>query len=90
MGRPVQMSCEELESNPWKPTTKSRQFQSSDRKAWWGLRALAAEHPADDSGGGPAGIKKLVAKILANEYVDFAELPPAKGKSRPLPHGLKG
>jgi hypothetical protein len=38
----------------------------------------------------PALPKKLVAKILANQYVDFAELPPAKGKSRPLPQGLEG
>ena len=26
--------------------------------------------------------KKLVDKILAGEYVDFAELPPARGKAR--------
>lgn len=34
--------------------------------------------------------KKLVTKILANEYVDFADLPPAKGKSRPLPNSFEG
>lgn len=34
--------------------------------------------------------KKLVAKILANEYIDFAELPPARGKARPAPQVLEG
>lgn len=29
----------------------------------------------------PALSKKLVAKRLANEYIDFTELPPAKGKA---------
>ena len=34
--------------------------------------------------------KKLVEKITANEYIDFAELPPAKGKSRPVPQSVEG
>ena len=34
--------------------------------------------------------KKLVEKIRANEYIDFSELPPAKGKSRPLASNLEG
>ena len=34
--------------------------------------------------------KKLVEKIKANEYIDFTELPPAKGKSRPVPQSLEG
>ena len=34
--------------------------------------------------------KKLVEKITANECIDFAELPPAKGKSRPLPQSTEG
>jgi hypothetical protein len=34
--------------------------------------------------------KKLVAKILANEYIDFTELPPPKGKGRPMPQSLEG
>ena len=29
--------------------------------------------------------KKLIARVLANEYIDFVELPPAKGKGRPMP-----
>lgn len=33
----------------------------------------------------PALPRKLIARVLANEYVDFAELPPAKGKGKPLP-----
>ena len=28
--------------------------------------------------------KKLADAILASEYIDFADLPPAKGKVRPL------
>lgn len=38
----------------------------------------------------PALPKKLVAKILANEYIDFAELPPARGKTRPASQALEG
>ena len=34
--------------------------------------------------------KKLVKKIKANEYTDFTELPPAKGKSCPIPQSLEG
>ena len=30
------------------------------------------------------------AHTRANEYIDFADLPPAKGKSRPLPQSLEG
>ena len=32
----------------------------------------------------------MVEKIIANEYIDFGELPPAKGKVRALPAGLEG
>ena len=38
----------------------------------------------------PALPKKLVAKILPNEYIDFAELPPARGKNKPMSHALEG
>ena len=38
----------------------------------------------------PALSKKMVAKILANEYVDFSELPPAKGKGHAVPQSLEG
>ena len=38
----------------------------------------------------PALPKKLIARILANEYVDLAELPPAKGKARPMTQALEG
>ena len=34
--------------------------------------------------GFPALPRKLVERIRSNEYVDFMELPPAKGRSRPL------
>ena len=38
----------------------------------------------------PALSKKLIARVLVNEYIDFAELPPAKGKGRPMPQLLEG
>ncbi len=34
--------------------------------------------------------KKVVERILSNQYVEFAELPPAKGKSRQLTQSLEG
>lgn len=34
--------------------------------------------------------KKLTDKILANEYIDFNDLPPAKGRSKVLPQMLEG
>ena len=40
--------------------------------------------------GFPALTKKMIEKIRANKYIDFAELPPAKGKSRLLPQILDG
>ena len=52
----------------------------------------AAPHtPLLSMGAGLSAIpKKLVAKILSNEYVDFTEFPPAKGKGRPMPHSFEG
>ena len=38
----------------------------------------------------PSLSRKLVDKIIANEYVDFAELPPAKGKAKHMPHSVDG
>ena len=38
----------------------------------------------------PALPKKLIVRMLANEYIDFSELPPAKGKGRPMPQSLEG
>jgi len=34
--------------------------------------------------------KKLVSKILVNEYIDFTVLPPAKGKAHNVPQSLEG
>ena len=34
--------------------------------------------------------KKLVEKIKANEYINFTDLPTAKGKARPIPQSLEG
>ena len=38
----------------------------------------------------PALPTKLLHRIWANDYVDFAELPPARNKQRALPHYLEG
>ena len=38
----------------------------------------------------PALPRRLVEKIRANEYVDFTELPPAKGKNQPPPQAGEG
>ena len=38
----------------------------------------------------PALPTKLLHRIWANEYIDFAELPPARNKQRALPHYLEG
>ena len=38
----------------------------------------------------PAITKKLLQKIRANEYLDFGELPPAKGKTKSVPQSLEG
>jgi hypothetical protein len=37
----------------------------------------------------PALPKKLLTRVRANEYIDFSELPPAKGKGRPMPQFLE-
>lgn len=34
--------------------------------------------------------RKMIDRIRAGEYVDFAELPPARGKARPPPQALEG
>ena len=34
--------------------------------------------------------RKLVERIKANEFIDFTELPPAKGKGRPIPQPAEG
>ena len=48
-------------------------------------------NPLVSAGAGlPALPKKMVERILANDYIDFSELPPAKGKVRSLPSGLEG
>ena len=38
----------------------------------------------------PSLPKKYVEKILAGEYIDFAELPPAKGKVKSIPNTVEG
>ena len=34
--------------------------------------------------------KRLIDRIRASEYIDFAELPPAKGKSRTVSQAMEG
>ena len=31
-----------------------------------------------------------MVRVLANEYINFSKLPPAKGKGRPMPQSLEG
>lgn len=50
----------------------------------------SSQPPAPLVTGLPALPKTLIARVLANEYVDFAELPPAKGKGRLMPQSLEG
>ena len=38
----------------------------------------------------PSLTKKYVKKILAGEFIDFAELPPAKGKVKSIPQAVEG
>ena len=38
----------------------------------------------------PALPKKLVEQIQGGQYIDFCELPPAKGRTRPLPSQDEG
>ena len=38
----------------------------------------------------PALPKKLVDQVQAGQYIDFSELPPAKGRTRPLPNQGEG
>ena len=56
-----------------------------------GNEALPKANPLVPTGLGlPALPKKLVARIWANEYIDFSELPPAKGKVWALNQSLEG
>jgi len=56
-----------------------------------GSDALPKSNPLVPTGPGlPALPKKLVDRIQANEYIDFSELPPAKGKVRALNQSLEG
>ena len=56
-----------------------------------GNEALPKANPLVPTGLGlPALPKKLVARIWANEYIDFSELPPAKGKVQALNQSLEG
>ena len=38
----------------------------------------------------PSLPKKCVEKILAGKFIDYAELPPAKGKVKSIPHAVEG
>ena len=47
-------------------------------------------NPMVSAGSGlPALPKMMIERILANEYIDFTELPPARGRSGLIPIGLE-
>ena len=50
----------------------------------------SSQPPVTIGTGLPALPKKLIARVLANEYIDFLEVPPAKVKGRPMPKSLEG
>ena len=54
-----------------------------------GAESVTASGPSPQLVSTGAGLpslpKRLVDRIRSNEYIDFAELPPARGKSRQLP-----
>ena len=52
------------------------------------LRATSSMVPTGE--GLPSLPKKCVDKILAGEFMDFAELPPAKGKVKAIPQAGEG
>ena len=52
------------------------------------LRATSSMVPTGE--GLPSLPKKCVDKILAGEFMDFAELPPAKGKEKAIPQAGEG
>lgn len=54
------------------------------------LSTLMSQPLVTVGSGFPALAKKLVARIRAYEYIDFSELPPAKGKSRPIAQPAEG
>ena len=63
----------------------------SDTQEDAGSEPAKASHQLMPTGPGlPALPKKVVERIHAGEYIDFSELPPAKGKVRPLHQGLDG
>ena len=63
----------------------------SDAQEDAGSKPAKASHQLIPTGPGlPALPKKVVERIHAGEYIDFSELPPAKGKVRPLHQGLDG
>ena len=51
---------------------------------------IAAPSMAATGEGLPSLPKRCVKKILAGEFIDFAELPPAKGKVKSIPHAMEG
>ena len=53
-------------------------------------QAKAAPSMCATGEGLPALSKKLVDKILAGEFVDFADLPPAKGRVKANTHAMEG
>ena len=73
------------------PPVSSTQTLGLGEAGWSSGDQAAKVGPLVPTGAGlPALPKKLILKIRANEYIDFADLPPAKGKMRAIPQGLEG
>ena len=71
--------------------SSSSQILALLENAGEGEQGQVTQEPMVVTGLGLAALpKKTVGKILAFEYVDFNEFPPAKGKNRSLPQTLEG
>ena len=94
MPRMQQLAASGVQSFQTDITEAQNQRQSEDPSGSLGVPINHQERKCQPlvgiSTGLPALQKKLVDRIRANKYIDFAELPPAKGKGRPLPQSLEG
>ena len=71
-------------ATPQVRTTPGRRITQATTKKQQPLLAGPSE------GRFPALLKKLVGKDLIHQYIEFAELPPGKGKNRQLTQALEG
>ena len=90
-------SAASLQANlPSDPTTAEQQTDILKQALDLALGSSSDQLPnqmgslSSINAGLPALPTKLLHRIWANEYIDFAELPPARNKQRALPHYLEG